>query len=167
MPETGRFDRIYEWPRRPSRHDNVIFTFAVGPKGMKQNNRMKEWRQTIAVICTVVVASVALAAYMQFEHAAIRADMNAEHAAMRADMNAQHAAMRADMNAQFAAMHAEHAAMRADMNAQHADMNAQFAAMHAEHAAIRDQLNSVDRRTARIEGHLFGIEIPPDPADGE
>ena len=46
-------------------------------------------------------------------------------------------------------------------------MNAQFAAMHAEHAAIRDQLNSMDRRTARIEGHLFGIEIPPDRPDGE
>ena len=54
------------------------------------------------------------------------------------------------MNAQIAC---RHAAIRADMNAQ-------FAAMHAEHAAIREQLNSVDRRTARIEGHLFGIEIP-------
>ena len=39
--------------------------------------------------------------------------------------------------------------------------------MHAEHAAIREQLNSMDRRTARIEGHLFGIEIPPAQADGE
>ena len=105
---------------------------------MKQNDRMKEWRQTIVVICTVVLAFAAQSAYMQSEHAAIRADMNA----------------------QFAAMHAEHAAIRADMNAQ-------FAAMHAEHAAIRDQLNSMDRRTARIEGHLFGIEIPQDRADGE
>ena len=120
---------------------------------MEQNDRMKEWRQTIVVICTFVVAFVALAAFMQFEHAAMRADMNAQHAAMRADMNAQHAAMRADMNAQFAAMHAEHAAIRAEMN--------------AEFGAIREQLNSMDRRTARIEGHLFGIEIPVDPADGE
>ena len=103
---------------------------------------MKEWRQTIVVICTVVLTVVAQSAYMQFEHAAIRADMNAQNAAMRADMNAQ-----------FAAMHAEHAAIRADMN--------------TELAAIREQLNSMDRRTARIEGHLFGIEIPPDGADGE
>ena len=91
---------------------------------MKRNNRMKEWRQTIAVICAVVVAFAALAAFMQSEHAALRADMNAQHAALRADMDAQH-------------------------------------------AALRVQLNSVDRRTARIEGHLFGIEVPPDPADGE
>ena len=28
-------------------------------------------------------------------------------------------------------------------------------------------LNSIDRRTARIEGHLFGIEISPDRPDGE
>ena len=98
---------------------------------MKQNDRMKEWRQTIVVICTVVLAFAAQSAYMQFENAAIRADMNA----------------------QFAAMHAEHAAIRADMN--------------AGFAAIREQLNSMDRRTARIEGHLFGIEIPPDRADGD
>ena len=81
---------------------------------------MNEWRQTITMVCTVVLAFAALATLMLFEHAAIRTDMNA----------------------------------------QHADTNAQL-------AAIREQLNSVDRRTARIEGHLFGIEIPPEPVDGE
>lgn len=85
---------------------------------------MNEWRQTIVLICTVVVAFVALATFMQFEHAAIRADMRAEHVAMRNDMR-------------------------------------------AEHAEIREQLSSVDRRTARIEGHLFGIEVSQDPVDGE
>ena len=113
---------------------------------MKQNVRMKEWRQTIVVICTVVLAFAALAAFMQAEHAGLRADMNAEHAANRADMNAQTAANRADMNAQISGL-------RADIN--------------ADHAAIREQLNNMDRRTARIEGHLFGIEIPPAPADRE
>ena len=62
-------------------------------------------------------------------------------------------------------------AMRTDMNVQHtstrADMRAEHAAMGAEHAAIREQLNSVDLSTARIEGHLFGIEIQPEPIDGE
>ena len=91
---------------------------------MKQTDRMKEWRQTIVVICTVVLTVAALAAFMQFELAAIRADMNAQITGLRADMNAQL-------------------------------------------AAIREQLNSVDRRTSRIEGHLFGIEIPPAQADGE
>ncbi len=90
---------------------------------MKQNDRMKEWRQTIVVICTVVLTVAALAAFMQFELAAIRADMNAQITGIRADMNAQL-------------------------------------------TAIREQLNSVDRRTSRIEGHLFGIEIPADRADG-
>ena len=101
---------------------------------------MNEWRQVIITVCTVVLAFAALATLMLFEHAAIRTDMNAQLAAIRNDMNAQHAGIRADMNAQ-------HAGMR------------------AEHAAIREQLNSVDRRTARIEGHLFGIEIPADEAD--
>ena len=91
---------------------------------MKQTDRMKEWRQTIAVICTVVLTVAALAAFMQFELAAIRADMSAQITGIRADMNAQL-------------------------------------------TAIREQLNSVDRRTSRIEGHLFGIEIPADRADGE
>ena len=109
---------------------------------MKQNDRMKEWRQTIAVICTVVLTVAALGTFMQFALAGIRADMNAQNAAIRTDMNAQNAAIRADMNAQFT------------------DINAEL-------AAIREQLNSLDRRTSRIEGHLFGIEIPPDPADGE
>ena len=98
---------------------------------MKQNDRMKEWRQTIAVICTVVLTVAALGTFMQFALAGIRTDMNAQ----RADMNAQITGLRADMNAEL--------------------------------AAIREQLNSLDRRTSRIEGHLFGIEIPPDPADGE
>ena len=91
---------------------------------MKQTDRMKEWRQTIVVICTVVLAFAAQSAYMQSEHAAIRADMNAQITGIRADMN-------------------------------------------AHLTAIREQLNSVDRRTSRIEGHLFGIEIPADRADGE
>ncbi len=98
---------------------------------MKQTDRMKEWRQTIVVICTVVLTVAALAAFMQFELAAIRADMNAQ----RAELNAQISGLRADMNGEL--------------------------------AAIREQLNSMDRRTARIEGHLFGIEIPQDRADEE
>ncbi|WP_428099748.1 hypothetical protein [Candidatus Rariloculus sp.] len=50
------------------------------------------------------------------------------------------------------------------MQFEHASLRGQ---MNAGHASIRDQLNSVDRRTARIEGHLFGIEIAPDQEDGE
>ena len=49
-------------------------------------------------------------------------------------------------------MDAQNAAVRADMS--------------AEFEALREQLNSVDRRTARIEGHLFGIEVPPERAEG-
>ena len=70
---------------------------------------MKEWSQTIAVICAVAAAFAALAGLMQFEHASIRSEL----------------------------------------------------------ASVREQLNSVDRRTARIEGHLFGLELPLDQADGE
>ena len=105
---------------------------------MKQNDRMKEWRQSIAVICSVVLTVAALGTFMQFALAGIRADMNAQNAAIRADMNAQ----------------------RIEMNAQFSDVNAEL-------AAIREQLNSVDRRTSRIEGHLFGIEIPPARPEGE
>ena len=109
---------------------------------------MKEWRQTITAICTVVLASAALAALMQFELAAIRAEMSSEHAQMREEMSREHAQMRGE----HAQMRGEHAQIREEMS--------------REHAAIRTQLNSIDRRTARIEGHLFGIEIVPDPADG-
>ena len=102
---------------------------------------MKEWRQTITVICTVVLAFAALAVLMQFELAVIRAEMSSEHAQMREEMVREHAQIREEMSR-------EHAQMR------------------GEHAAIRAQLSSIDRRTARIEGHLFGIEIVPDSADG-
>ena len=47
------------------------------------------------------------------------------------------------------------------------ELGALRAQMQTEHASIRDQLNNVDRRTARIEGHLFGIEIAPEQLDGE
>ena len=95
---------------------------------------MKEWRQTIVSMCTVITAIAALAAFMQFQFAGLRAQMRAEHDSIRAQMRDEHIAMRA-----------EHTAMR------------------GEHDSIRDQLNSVDRRTARIEGHLFGIEIALGP----
>lgn len=54
--------------------------------------------------------------------------------------------------------------LRAEMQT---ELGALRAEMQTEHASIRDQLNSVDRRTARIEGHLFGIEIAPEQLDGE
>ena len=96
---------------------------------------MKEWKHTITVICTVILAFAALAALMQYEHAAMREEASREHAAMREDASREHAAIREEAR--------------------------------LEHAAIREQLNSIDRRAARIEGHLFGIEIFPGPAVGE
>ena len=134
---------------------------------MKRNNRVKEWRQTIAVICAVVLAVAAGATFLQFALAGMRADINdmredmsdmrEDMSDMREDMHAQNAAIRADMDAGFAAI-------RADMDAQitglRADTNAEF-------AAIRELLGNIDRRTARIEGHLFGIEVPPERAEGE
>ena len=101
---------------------------------------MKEWRQTIVQVCTVIMAVAALAGSMQFQFAGLRVEMRAEHDVIRAQMRDEHTAMRA-----------EHTAMRGE-----------HTAMRGEHDSIRDQLNSVDRRTARIEGHLFGIEIAPD-----
>ena len=138
---------------------------------MEGNDRMKEWRQTIAVICAVVLAVAAGATFLQFALAGMRADINdmrEDMSDMREDMHAQNAAIRADMDAEFAAfradMDAEFAAFRADMDAQitglRADTNAEF-------AAIRELLGNIDRRTARIEGHLFGIEVPPERAEGE
>lgn len=46
-------------------------------------------------------------------------------------------------------------------------MLGEHTAIRRELADIRDLVNSVDRSTARIERHLFGIEIAPDPEDGE
>ncbi len=37
----------------------------------------------------------------------------------------------------------------------------------SEFDEMREQLDSVNRRTARIEGHLFGAEIPQDPENGQ
>ena len=50
---------IYAADDAGTRTGPATFTFAAGPEGMKQNDRMKEWRQTIAVICTVVLAFAA------------------------------------------------------------------------------------------------------------
>ena len=52
-------------------------------------------------------------------------------------------------------MQFQFAAIRAEMGTEHAEMR-------AEHAEIRSWLSSVDRRAARIEGHLFGVEVAPD-----
>ena len=50
-----------------------------------------------------------------------------------------------------------HSNIRSDMNAAHEGIQNDL-------RQIRDLLGSVDRRTARIEGHLFGIEIAEEPA---
>ncbi|WP_428099750.1 hypothetical protein [Candidatus Rariloculus sp.] len=113
---------------------------------------MKEWRQTITSICTVVLAIAALATMMQFQFAGVRAEMRAEHDVIRMQMRDEHAAMRG-----------EHTAMRGE----HTAMRGEHTAMRGEHADVRDQVISVDRRTARIEGHLFGIEIAPDQEDSD
>ena len=57
-------------------------------------------------------------------------------------------------------MQAEHGQLRADMREMRTEMR-------EEHAEMRNRLNSIDRRASRIEGHLFGIEIPQEPADEE
>lgn len=53
-------------------------------------------------------------------------------------------------------MNEAHEAIRSDMNAAHEDIRIDL-------GQIREQSNNVDRRTARIEGHLFGIEIQEEP----
>ncbi len=103
---------------------------------------MKEWLQFTSAICTGVLAIAALATLMQFQFAGMRAEMRAGFDTIRMQMRDEHAAMRD-----------EHADIRMEMR--------------GEHAAMRAQLDSVDRRTARIEGHLFGIEITPDPQTTE
>ena len=97
----------------------------------------------------VIAAFVALAGLIHSGHSGIRSDMNEAHEAIRSDMNYAHESIRADMNA-------AHEAIRFDMNAAHEDIRIDL-------RQIREQLNNVDRRTARIEGHLFGIEIPEEP----
>lgn len=71
----------------------------------------------------------------------------------------------------FAFMQAEHNSIRNEMRDGFAElrgaMRGEHAEMRGEHAEMRDRLNSIDRRTARIEGLLFGIEIPQEPADEE
>ena len=86
----------------------------------------------------VIAAFVALAGLIHSGHSGIRSDMNEAHEAIRAVMNAAHESIRADMNA-------AHEDIRIDLR------------------QIREQINNVDRRTARIEGHLFGIEIQEEP----
>ena len=121
---------------------------------------MKEWRQTIAFICTVVVTLVTLATLMLSQFASMRA----EHADIRMEMRAGFVDTRMEMRAGFVDTRME---MRAGFDTVRAQARIEQAATLEELAAIRDQLNSVDRRTARIEGSLSGIEIAPEPADEE
>ena len=92
----------------------------------------------VGVFVAIIGGFIALAGLMLTGHSNIRSDMNAAHEAIRSDMSAAHEGIRSDMNA----------AHEGIQNALR---------------QIRDQLGSVDRRTARIEGHLFGIEIAEEP----
>ncbi len=136
-------------------------------------SRLKDWGQTIAVIGAMVGTVVACFVFIQTEHTNMRdehaeirnamrnehAEMRAEHVEIRDTMRNEHAEMRAEHVEIRNAMRDEHAEMRAEMRAGFAELRD---AMRGEHAETRDRLNSIDRRTARIEGHLFGIEVAPD-----
>lgn len=102
---------------------------------------MKSWGQTAIVIAALLGAMWLL----RSDHS----DMRAEHA----DMRAEHADIRAEMGA-------EHSDIRADMRAEHSDMRAEHAAIRNQIGNLDTRIDSIDRRTARIEGRLFGIEIP-------
>ena len=106
---------------------------------------MKEWLPTIASFCTVVLATVAIITFVQAGHGQLRADMRD----MRTDMRE----MRTEMRAGDDSIRADIREMRTEMREEHAEM--------------RDRLNSIDRRASRIEGQLFGIEVAPEPPDGE
>ena len=125
-------------------------------------SRLKDWEQAIAVIGSIVVTLVACFAFMQTEHTSMRA----EHDSIRDELRAGFAEIRNEMRAGFAelrgAMRDEHAAMRAEHTEMRGAMREEHAEMRGEHAEMRDRLNSIDRRTASIEGHLFGIEVAPD-----
>ena len=129
---------------------------------------MKEWRQTTIAVGTAVLSIIAIVTTMQFQFAGMRAEMRAELEVTRMQMRDEHAAMRGEhaaMRGEHAAMRGEHAdirmEMRAGLDAVRAQGRTDHAATLGELAAIRNQLNSVDRRTARIEGSLFGIEVAP------
>ena len=134
---------------------------------------MNEWRPTITVICTVVLAFAALAALMQFEHAEMRAEIGGLRTEMRAEIGSLRTEMRAEHDSLRTEMHAEHESLRAEMHAEHESLRAEHVSMRGEHDSlraeinaqfddIRARINSIDRRTARIEGHLFGIDIAAD-----
>jgi len=116
---------------------------------------MREWLQLVTAICTGVLSIAALATLMQFQFAGMRAEMRAGFDTIRMQMRDEHAAMRD-----------EHADIRMEMRGEHAAIRGELRDIRmetrGEHAAMRAQLDSVDRRTARIEGHLFGIEIAQD-----
>lgn len=136
-------------------------------------SRLKDWGQTIAVIGAMVGTVVACFVFIQTEHTNMRdehAEMRAEHVEIRDTMRNEHAEMRAEHVEIRNAMRDEHVEIRNAMRDEHAEMRAEMRAgfaelrdaMRGEHAETRDRLNSIDRRTARIEGHLFGIEVAPD-----
>ena len=72
-------------------------------------------------------------------------------------MLALHSDLRADMRD-----------LRADMRADHVDIGSEmrdgFASIRSQIERLDGRLDGLDRRTARIEGHLFGVELP-DPSE--
>ena len=126
--------------------------------------KMKEWGTAIAAIGSFAVIMGTFFGLLLGQFNAMREEVRAGDDSIRAEMRAGFAEMRG-------AMREEHAELRGAMREEHAEMRGEHAewrgAMREEHAAMSDRLNSLDRRTARIEGRLFGIEVAPEPPDGE
>ena len=113
----------------------------------------RQLRSIVGLGATIVAVGVALGTLMVMLYSNVAGNVAAGFDAV----DARFVSMENSINSRFSEMRMENAALRGEMREEHRVIQGQI-------ERLDGRLDGLDRRTARIEGHLFGVELP-DPSE--
>ena len=120
----------------------------------------RQSRTIFGLGATIVAVGVALGTLTAMLYSNVAGNVAAGFDAVNSRLDAVDArfvSMENSINSRFSEMRMENAALRGEMREEHRVIQGQI-------ERLDGRLDGLDRRTARIEGHLFGVELP-DPSE--
>ena len=127
----------------------------------------RQSRSIVGLGATIVAVGVALGTLTAMLYSNVAGNVAAGFDAVNSRFDAVDArfvSMENSINSRFDAVDRRFSEMRADSAAIRSEMREEHRVIQGQIERLDGRLDGLDRRTARIEGHLFGVELP-DPSE--